>query len=336
MPWGYNEKGQYGWIDEPGQPNPITGEVTQAPVQDTEGGLRNSAAAYAQQREGYVPRRVMQEGQVTYQNGKPGVMIKYDTPNGSSTEWTPLPEGWSGGSNIDPFEFGMSPGSGGGGGGGGGSMDPWYNQFASLVKAQGAADLTNTRAAIQKALIGFGYLPGNYDDKLNAVDDVTKDLVKKNTESGISYYARMMDQKRDSLQNLIRRMSSSGLRRSGAKGAKMRKHQLDFDRQWQDSLSEILGQLGSAYNQYATNEGNRQMQLLQAMQNSQYYGSPNYNNSGNAQPNSYSAPFTPAWQGTWAEGIDTGGYVPGSGVVTDFGNPTQIYYGPNGTGLGRY
>jgi hypothetical protein len=35
----------------------------------------------------------------------------------------------------------------------------------------------------------------------------------------------------------------------------------------------------------------------------------------------------PVWQGTWAEGIDTGGYVPRSDVITDYGPAPTIYGG---------
>lgn len=76
--------------------------------------VQDSAGAYAQQREGYRPHGVMQEGTVTYQNGVPGVMIKYDTPTGSSTEWTPMPG--SDGSSIPMNSIG-----GGGAGGAGGT-----------------------------------------------------------------------------------------------------------------------------------------------------------------------------------------------------------------------
>lgn len=48
------------------------------------------AQSYAASRAGYSPHMLMQEGTITYQNGQPGVMIKYNTPNGSSTEWTPI------------------------------------------------------------------------------------------------------------------------------------------------------------------------------------------------------------------------------------------------------
>lgn len=53
------------------------------------------ALAYAQQYAAahgsqWSPHNIAQEGQITYQNGKPGIMVKYSTPAGSSTEWTPL------------------------------------------------------------------------------------------------------------------------------------------------------------------------------------------------------------------------------------------------------
>lgn len=40
----------------------------------------------------YVAHQVMQEGQITYRNGKPGVMVKYMSAGGGggSTEWTPI------------------------------------------------------------------------------------------------------------------------------------------------------------------------------------------------------------------------------------------------------
>jgi hypothetical protein len=53
-----------------------------------------AAQAYAQGRSygggGYEPHAIMQEGHVEYQNGQPGVYIKYSTPGGSTTEWTPI------------------------------------------------------------------------------------------------------------------------------------------------------------------------------------------------------------------------------------------------------
>jgi hypothetical protein len=172
--------------------------------------------------------------------------------------WTPGLPGARGGSS----EYDM-----GGPGGGGGFSDAYVNQLRSLLQAQSTADLSNTRSAIQKALIGFGLTPEGFEDKLGALDEVTKSLIAQNTESGISYYARLMEQKKDALRSLVGRLNASGLSRSGAKGARMRRGQLDFDRLFQDSLSELLGQVGQLQSGYANNEQQRQIQLMQAMQN---------------------------------------------------------------------
>ena len=52
--------------------------------------LNAAAAAYASSHPGYVPGLVQQEGHIEEHNGVPGVWIKYRTPAGDSTEWTPL------------------------------------------------------------------------------------------------------------------------------------------------------------------------------------------------------------------------------------------------------
>jgi len=74
--------------------------------------VNSAAQAYAQQRQGYAPHMIMQEGTVTYQNGVPGIMIKYNTPQGTSTEWTPIP-GYEGGGNVPGYEWGPGGSSGG-------------------------------------------------------------------------------------------------------------------------------------------------------------------------------------------------------------------------------
>lgn len=49
-----------------------------------------AARAYAAAHGGWGINSVKQEGTITYQNGRPGVYVKYNTPQGSSTEWTPI------------------------------------------------------------------------------------------------------------------------------------------------------------------------------------------------------------------------------------------------------
>lgn len=53
--------------------------------------VSGAASAYAASHPGYSVHGVKQEGHIEYQNGVPGVWIKYNTAAGASTEWTPLP-----------------------------------------------------------------------------------------------------------------------------------------------------------------------------------------------------------------------------------------------------
>lgn len=77
---GSSGGGQYGTLETPFIPAGYSGDQT-----------AQAANAYAAAH-GYTPHMVMQEGTITYQNGQPGVMIKYIDGQGlSTTEWTPLP-----------------------------------------------------------------------------------------------------------------------------------------------------------------------------------------------------------------------------------------------------
>lgn len=228
---------------------------------------------------------------VKTQNAEGGSDARYDVSKMTPEERTqfdsegrPLgsgyaPDQWTWTDGIIGARGGWGPsGAPGGGGGAGAGGGAFYEQLKAMLTAQSIAEKADTRTAIQKALISFGIDPtthpgleGGFKDDLGALDDVTKSLIAKNTGSGISYYARLLDQKKDNLRALLGNLSKTGMRRSGAKGAKLRKGQLDFDRLFQDSLSELLGQVGSLYKGYASNEQNRAMQLLSAMQSQNMY-----------------------------------------------------------------
>lgn len=177
--------------------------------------------------------------------------------------WTPGLPGARGG--IDQY----NQGGGGGGAGAGAYANP---QIQSLVQSQSAADRSATIEAIQQALIRFGLVPEGFKDPLGALDNLTRDLAQKNTNSGISLYARLLESRKDAITNLMSRLSASGLRRSGARGKKLRTGQLDFDRAFQDSLSQLMDMTGGLYKNFANNEYSRQMQLLQSIIQGTGYG----------------------------------------------------------------
>ena len=161
---------------------------------------------------------------------------------------------------------------GGGGGGGANPMDSYTRQLQSLLDSQSAAQKADTRAAIQQALIGYGVVPTGFKDELGALDDTTRALIQKNTDTGISGYARMLQDKQDAQRSMLAALSSKGLRRSGAKGFLGRRGQLDWDRKSADATAALLQNIGAAQKSFAEGEQQRKMQLLQALFSQQFQG----------------------------------------------------------------
>lgn len=194
--------------------------------------------------------------------------------------WTPGLPGARGGNDNSH----MGQPGGGSGGTVGGSANPYFQQTQSILNAQGSADAADTRAAIQQALVSFGLVPEGFQDKMGALDDLTRDLIAKNTKSGISTHARLLEGRADHIRDLVNRLTSKGLRRSGARGYGLRRGQLDFDRIFQDALAQLQGHTGGLYKNYANNEYNRQLQLANALSNAFV----------NFRPSSPSSPSNPS------------------------------------------
>lgn len=171
--------------------------------------------------------------------------------------WTPGLPGARGGDS----QYSM----GGYEGGGGAALDPYTAQLKAMLDSQSAAGAADTRSAIQQALIGFGLVPQGYRDEMGALDDTTRALIQKNTDTGISGYARLLEGKQDAERNLINSLGAKGLRRSGAKGYMQRRGQLNFDRQSQDAISALLANVGGLKRSFADAEQQRKMQLMQAL-----------------------------------------------------------------------
>jgi len=150
---------------------------------------------------------------------------------------------------------------------------PFYAQAVAQSKAQGEAEKAQGIANIRQQLIQFGLVPENFQDKWGALDDTTKALIQKNTDTGISAYARMLDDRKYGITDFVNRLSATGMRRSGTKGAGLRRRQLAFDRNLQDALGALLGNIGGVYNAWSNSEYGRSQYLtnLLAQVYSQYY-----------------------------------------------------------------
>lgn len=164
---------------------------------------------------------------------------------------------------------GGGPGGGSAGTGGGGALmgSPYYQQVLAATNSAAAADAAARRSAIQQALISFGEVPEGFADKYGDIDALTRELAGKNTTSGISAKARLLEARNDAIRQFSRQLSARGMRRSGAKGWGLRRRQLDFDRNYSDALGKLLGYTSGLYNQFAANEYARQIGLANALAN---------------------------------------------------------------------
>lgn len=151
----------------------------------------------------------------------------------------------------------------------GGESNPYYQSVLASLQAAGASDAAQRRQNIQQALIAFGMDPSQagFKDPYGDVDQGTRDLIKKNTDSGISMYARLLDAKDQDRKALLNRIGAKGLFRSGAKGYGLRRKQLEYDRGLADQLATLAQNLGNFTNSFASNEAARQQSLASALAN---------------------------------------------------------------------
>lgn len=171
------------------------------------------------------------------------------------------------------------------------ASDPYYQQMLSLTQAQSMADAAARREAVQKALISFGLVPEGFQDRYRDISDLTRQLAQKNTVSGISTYARLLQSRKDTIRNLINALTARGLRRSGAKGFGLNRAQLSYDQNFSDALNSLLSFVQNAYSTFSQSEYSRQMALLQALQQASEYYVPS--------TGAGIGPYSPASATTW-------------------------------------
>jgi hypothetical protein len=146
-------------------------------------------------------------------------------------------------------------------------MDAYTRQLQSLLESQSQAERAGTIEQMRQALIAYGVVPQGFQDEMGALDDTTRQLIEKNTQTGISGYARMKEAKDDAMRQMLAQLSGKGLRRSGAKGFLGRRAQLNWDRQSADATAALLSNLGGLKKTFAQGEAARKQQLMQAMFN---------------------------------------------------------------------
>ena len=142
---------------------------------------------------------------------------------------------------------------------------PWYQQALAASNANNAAAGANRKSQIQQMLIQFGLVPQGFQDKYGDLDPTTRGLAEGNTKSGISAYARLLQAHKDQNRALTRRLSASGMRRSGTKGYQLRRNQLGFDQGFSDAVARLLGSATNVYGNYANTLYGNQTGLSNAL-----------------------------------------------------------------------
>lgn len=214
---------------------------------------------------------------------------------------------------------GTGPGFDAGSGGGGTPMDAYTRQLQSLLESQSQTQKADTIAQIRQALISYGVVPQGFKDTLGVLDPTTLSLIQKNTDTGISGYARMLQEKQDAQNQMLAKLSAAGLRRSGSKGYLQRRAQLNWDRQSADATAALLSDIGGKQRSFADAEAQRKMQLLSALFNQQYSPSAQYKQFQASQP---VAPPTYQPAQAPAPGFQNQGYLTGQKQDNGYQIPT--------------
>lgn len=208
------------------------------------------------------------------------------------------------------------PGVGGGGGGSSAMFsNPYYQQAEAATRAAGAADLAGTRGQLQQLLIAFGLVPEGFQDKLGVLDDTIRALIQKNTDTGISQWARMLEAEGDSIKSIVNAAATSGQRRSGAYGYRLRRNSLNNNRNRSDVLSALLGKIGSEESGFAQREFGRNMSLTQLLASlfAGWNGGGGGGSGGGSSSPVQSAP-APSFTGTPTIGNSNNYYGPAAGT----------------------
>ena len=131
--------------------------------------------------------------------------------------------------------------------------DPFQRQLEADLSAESASDSANRKVAIDKALAQFGMVPdflsqagslGLNPDTLkflqSDVDQSTRDLANKNTQEGLSIYARLQKQNQDNIRNIKRALAARGMAASGESGHQLGEEALRFKQDMTDNEQKLL------------------------------------------------------------------------------------------------
>lgn len=219
--------------------------------------------------------------------------------------------GWQGSNTSDPYGAALS--------------DPLYLQGQADFRASQQASDAARREAIRRYYIEGGFDLQNFNDPYGDINQETKLLGKKNTEAGLSTYARIQKAYVDAIRKMKQNLAARGMLQSGELGFGVQQNELTDRQNLADATSKLMDSFAAARNQYIS-------QQMAAQQNLQGILAQIYQQNRQQQPyysgGGSSGPSLAPQEGFGLEARSlpgfTGNYFAGSKVAP----PAQIT--PNG------
>lgn len=144
--------------------------------------------------------------------------------------------------------------------------DPLYNQGTQDLRASTDAAGTNSADAIRRMLIQYGVVPEGFKDPYGWVNDETKQLAGKNTEAGLSTFARLKRAYDMATKKGSRDLAARGMLQSGALTQQRGENDLLYRQNQSDAVNQLLEGAGSARSSYADTMRQAEAQRTQLAQ----------------------------------------------------------------------
>ena len=144
--------------------------------------------------------------------------------------------------------------------------NPFYQATKGQLTAQGIADKASRDAAMRRAVIEFGFIPDLAPGALDpatlkalshVVDPTTRELARKNTEAGLSIWARLQDALSQTQKRVVDSLGARGMFRSGETGYGLGRAQLQADQERSDAMMRTLDYLAGVQSAFTQSERQR-------------------------------------------------------------------------------
>lgn len=183
--------------------------------------------------------------------------------------------------------------------------NPNYIQGMGDLGAEDVADKSRYGADYARALIDYGVVPTDWADTFGVVNEQVRKAADANTQAGLSTFARIQKQHRDSIRQMKRRLAARGMLRSGDLTGGLQEANLLMRQNQSDSMRKLLDYFSGLQAAYARSQQERAAQQRGLAQDTYW----NYRQAGLgpiqsiARPGASVMPGTTDWYSVLPSGI---------------------------------